>query len=59
MSDFRFFTLLTEEEKMRTAKDILCFIFLLNRMHLLEHNKNAEVVLNGWCEDIKKRSAII
>ena len=62
MSDFRFFSLISDAEKMRTAKDILCFIYLLNRRHLLEHLKNcrnAETELQSWCNDIKARAAVI
>ena len=53
---------LTEEEKRRTAKDVLCFIYLLNGRHLLEHLsncKNVEQALKTWCTDIKMRSAAI
>ena len=62
MSDFRFFSLISDAEKMRTAKDMLCFIYLLNRRHLLEHLKNcrnAETELQSWCNDIKARAAVI
>lgn len=62
MSDYRFFSLISEEEKMRTAKDILCFIYLLNKRHLLEHLKNykhVETELHTWCQDIKSRAAVI
>lgn len=62
MNDFRFFSVITEEEKRRTAKDILCFIYLLNGRHLLEHLKNCKNVeseLKTWCKDIKVRSAVI
>lgn len=62
MNDFTFFSLMSEAEKMRTAKDILCFIYLLNRLHLLVHLNGvngAEANLNAWCQDIKARAAII
>lgn len=62
MSDFRFFSLISSTEKMRTAKDILCFVYLLNRRHLIEHLKNcrnAETELQSWCNDIKARAAVI
>lgn len=39
MKDMNFFTLISEREKKRTAKDILCFIYLLNKAHLLSHLK--------------------
>ena len=62
MNDFRFFSVISEEEKRRTAKDILCFIYLLNGRHLLQHLqncKNVESELKTWCKDIKARSAVI
>ena len=62
MKDFRFFSLISETEKKRTAKDVLCFIYLLNERHLLEHLKdygNVEAELKSWCQDIKARAAII
>lgn len=63
MKDLNFFALISEREKKRTAKDILCFIYLLNRAHLLSHLKDidsdAETKLNSWCQDIQRRSAII
>lgn len=62
MNDFRFFSLISEAEKQRTARDVLCFIYLLNKRHLLEHLDgcgNVEVVMNSWCQDIKERAAVI
>ena len=63
MKDLNFFALISEREKKRTAKDILCFIYLLNKAHLLSHLKDidsdAETKLNSWCQDIQRRSAII
>ena len=57
MQNLLFFGRITTEEKQRTAKDILCFIFLLNERHLLEHleehDSNAAVELRKWCQDIK------
>ncbi len=62
MKDFQFFSVISEIEKKRTAKDILCFIYLLNAKHLLEHLKgcrNVETELQSWCHDIKTRAVII
>lgn len=62
MKDFQFFSLISETEKKRTAKDVLCFIYLLNERHLLEHLKgcgNVEAELQSWCQEIKTRSAVI
>lgn len=62
MKDFQFFSLISETEKRRTARDVLCFIYLLNERHLLEHLKecgNVETELKSWCQDIKARAAVI
>lgn len=56
MSDLNFFTVISKDEKQRTAKEILCFIYLLNPRHLLAHLEgcdNVETNLSLWCEDIK------
>lgn len=62
MKDFHFFSLISETEKQRTARDVLCFIYLLNKTHLLEHLKkckDVEDTLKSWCLDIKRRAAVI
>lgn len=59
MKDFQFFNLISEPEKRRTARDILCLIYLLNKRHLLEHLKECgkvETELENWCQDIKDRA---
>ena len=59
MQDFNFFSLISAEEQVRTAKDVLCFIYLLNKRHLLEHLKECGEVqgqLESWCQDIKARA---
>lgn len=56
MYDLNFFTVISKEEKQRTAKEILCFIYLLNRRHLLAHLEgcdNVEGNLLLWCNKIK------
>lgn len=56
MYDMNFFTVISESEKQRTAKEILCFIYLLNKKHLLCHLDgctNVEQNLTQWCKDIK------
>ena len=62
MKDLRFFSIISENEKRRTARDVLCFIYLLNKKHLLEHLKesgNVEAQIQSWCEEIKTNAAII
>lgn len=56
MSDMYFFTVISDSEKQRTAKEILCFIYLLNKKHLLSHLEGCtdiESNLQHWCNDIK------
>jgi len=51
-----FYDLITVEEKRRTAKDILCLIYVLNKNHLVAHLsgiKGAIVLVEQWCNDIK------
>lgn len=59
MTDFRFFNHISEKEKRRTAKDILCFIYLLNQKHLTEHLKdfpNAATDIATWCQEIETQT---
>lgn len=63
MSDMNFFSVISDSEKKRTAKDILCFIYLLNKEHILAHlsdisikeKENVESKLTEWCNDIELR----
>lgn len=62
MEDFTFFSVITDTEKQRTAKDVLCFIYLLNKTHLLEHLKavgSVESELENWCYEIKTRAVLL
>ena len=60
--DINFFSVISETEKRRTAKEIICFIYLLNKEHVLAHLGdlgNVSTKIDTWCEDIKKRAAVI
>lgn len=48
-----FFAVISDDEKVRTAKDILCFMYLLNDMHVIAHLGNIREELNKWCDEIK------
>lgn len=48
-----FFTVISDDEKVRTAKDILCFMYLLNDMHVIAHLGDIREELNKWCSEIK------
>lgn len=62
MKDYDFFSFISDKEKRRTARDILCFIYLLNKQHLLvhlenkEHKENWDMQLDRWCNEIKDES---
>lgn len=54
MKDYSFSTLLSEAEKQRTARDIICFMYLLNKYHVLSHlPQNAEADISLWISNIK------
>ena len=46
---------LTETEKRRIAKDVLCFLYLMNPLHVkrhLEGLRDVDQTLNNWCNHI-------
>lgn len=54
---------ISEKEKIRTARDVLCLIYLLNKEHILKHLESAcgtrEEIKNtfkGWLDEIKQNS---
>lgn len=52
-----FFAFISETEKRRTAKEILCFMFLLNKPHMKAHlGEQNCTVIESWCEDIRNRT---
>lgn len=53
--DQYFFSTTSETEKIRTAKDVLCLLRLLNRQHIEAHLcgiPNATHKIDGWCQNI-------
>lgn len=53
--DANFYTFVSDKEKQRTAKDILCFIYLVNKYHIQAHLKdisNAIQNIQHWVENI-------
>lgn len=51
--------LLSDEARKRTAREVICFIYLLNKRHVLAHldgKRNVETNIQQWCEDIKSFS---
>lgn len=54
-----FLSVISEVEKRRTAKEIISFIYLLNKAHLLAHLGDVSSTVDTWCEEIKTRAAVI
>ena len=54
-----FLSVISEAEKRRTAKEIISFIYLLNRPHILAHLGDVSSTIDTWCEEIKARAAVI
>ena len=57
MDDNDFLEMLSIVEKQRTAKDIICFIYLLNPEHVRAHLSGADIpdfenTIMTWCKDI-------
>lgn len=50
---------LSDEERQRTAQEVICFIYLLNERHIMAHlegKRNIKANIQKWCEDIKSFS---
>lgn len=56
MQNMDFLSKFSKVEMVRTAKGILCFIYLLNPIHIESHiNDNKKIlIINNWCNDIKR-----
>ena len=48
-----FYEFFSVDEKRATAKDILCFMYLLNAEHIKAYLPNSEKCLKKWCADIR------
>lgn len=58
--DTNFYEFVSDDEKKRTAKDILCFMYLLNPAHIqayLQTISNAIENIKQWCSKIKDNSS--
>ena len=52
-----FLSLISEPDRRRTAKEILCFMYLLNQPHVRAHLGEASCgTIGTWCEDIRQKS---
>ncbi|QIK56816.1 AAA family ATPase [Erysipelothrix sp. HDW6A] len=53
-----FYTTISLEEKQRTARDVLCLMFVLNQTHIKYHfkdNQKAIEKIEQWCREIKSK----
>lgn len=49
-----FYSFLDSEEKVKTARLVICFLYMLNKLHVKQHLscKDADItVINGWISD--------
>lgn len=56
LEDMDYFDFLSDQERQRTAREVLCFIYLLNEKHILAHLEGKRDVvpnLKKWCSEIK------
>lgn len=56
LDDMDYLCFLSDEERRRTAQEVICFIYLLNERHILAHlegKQNIKINIQKWCEDIK------
>ena len=54
--DMEYLEYLSDEERRRTAREVICFIYLLNDRHILAHlvdKKDAITNIKQWCSEIK------
>lgn len=61
LTDMDYLDFLSEEERQRTAREVICFIYLLNDYHVLAHlegKKNIITNIQKWCADIKRLCTI-
>lgn len=50
--EMSFFSHLTIQEKQRTARDVLCFMYCVNQAHVLSHLPDAKKELDNWMASI-------
>lgn len=59
LNDYAFSALLSDDEKKRTARDILCFMYLLNKNHVLAHlPTGVELDIESWIVNISPAAPV-
>ena len=59
MDDMNFFSIISDEDKKRTAKEVLTFLYLINKQHIVSHlngERNVETNIEQWKEEIRTRA---
>lgn len=51
--ELSFFSHLSTAEKQRTTRDVLCFMYCVNPVHVLSHLPKAQRDLDSWMQNIK------
>ena len=55
IDNMNFFDHISEADKQRTARDIICFLYKINSLHVKAHlqdKENAVETIESWCEEI-------
>ena len=55
IDDMNFFDYISEADKQRTARDVICFLYKINPLHVKSHLQDKENVvetIESWCEAI-------
>ena len=52
MRNYSFSGFLSDDEKKRTAREIICFMYLLNEDHVLAHLPGAKPDIDSWITSI-------
>lgn len=56
LENIDYFDFLSDDERRRTAREVICFIYLLNNRHVLAHlegKRDVVVNISKWCDGIK------
>lgn len=54
-----FYEYFSVEEKIKTVRDVLCFMYLLNSQHVKSYLPEAEQKLIKWCDDIQDNMHVL
>lgn len=58
LQDMNFSDWLSDDEKQRTAQEIICLLYFFNKNHVLQHLdgiNDAETTIDNWCKAIQQR----